>query len=141
MSKELELPKDLTSGHFEGNPRGRPESVPVTFYNEETHGRNRDKSAAAKGPTRKVKLGEGTETIHPVEHPGEELLKAFDQVYDEIDSNFGPLAEKTSKEVEEIDTELDLIRMDLERELQRHEEAGGSGVDLDSELLGLSGKD
>ena len=31
--------------------------------------------------------------------------------------------------------------MDLERELQRHEEAGGSGVDLDSELLGLSGKD
>ena len=136
MSKELELPKDLTRGHFEGNPRGMPEKVPVAFYNEETHGRNRDKSAAAKGLTRKVKLGEGTETIHPVEHPGEDLLKAFDQVYDKIESNFGPLAEKASKEVEEIDTKLDLIRMDLERELQRHEDAGGAEVDLTLHSLG-----
>ena len=141
MSKKLDLPKDLTRGHFEGNPRGMPERVPVPFYNEETHGRNRDKSAAEKGPTRKVKLGEGTETIHPVEHPGEELLKRFNRVFDEIKTNFGPLAEKTSKEVEDIDTQLDLIRMDLERELQRHENAGGSEVDFDSELLGLSGKD
>ena len=31
--------------------------------------------------------------------------------------------------------------MDLERELQRHEDAGGAEVDLDSALLGLSGKD
>ena len=90
MSKQLDLPKDLTRGHFEGNPRGMPERVPVPFYNEETHGRNRDKSAAEKGPTRKVNLGEGTETIRPVEHPGEELLKRFDQVFDEIEANFGP---------------------------------------------------
>ena len=141
MSKELELPKDLTKGHFEGNLKGMPESVPVTFYNEETHGRNRDKSAAAKGPTRKVKLGESTETIHPVEHPGEELLRRFDQIFEEIDSNFGPVSERTVKEVEDIETQLDLLRMNLERELRRHNIAGGAEVDLDDALLGLSEKD